>query len=87
MHPINRRTACTQVCFILTLGARFALTVTARAQAPRVVGGVPQDPTTVCPWPIPSPNRRRPNAARPQYFEMLGHRGSYQDGWYAVTLP
>ena len=41
MHPINRRTACTQVCFILTLGACFALTVTARAQAPRVVGGVP----------------------------------------------
>jgi hypothetical protein len=22
-----------------------------------------------------------------QYFEMLGHRGISQDGWYAVTLP
>ena len=74
MHPINRRTACTQVCFILTLGARFALTVTARAQAPRVVGGVPQDPydgvSMAYTFAQPKATERRTT----QYFEMLGHR-------------
>ena len=34
--------------------------------------------------------RRRPrrrSKAKPQYFEMFGHRGLVQDGWKAVSLP
>ena len=32
-----------------------------------------------------SPTRRRPRRARTQYFEMLGSRAIYHDGWKATT--
>jgi len=52
---------------------------------PDVVGGVPQMPVHgVSLAPVLS-NPEAKLERGPQYFEMLGHRGIYQDGWKAVT--
>ena len=53
--------------------------------APDVVAGVPQMPVHGVSL---KPVFEDPNAAierGPQYFEMLGHRGVWKDGWKAVT--
>jgi arylsulfatase len=53
--------------------------------SPAVVAGVPQMPvhgTSLAPCLTSA--EARPDRG-PQFFEMLGHRGIYQDGWKAVT--
>ncbi len=32
-------------------------------------------------------NEKAPSTRKVQYFEMVGNRGIYQDGWYACTTP
>ena len=32
-------------------------------------------------------NEKAPSTRKAQYFEMVGNRGIYQDGWYACTTP
>lgn len=54
-------------------------------EQPPVVGGVPQMPihgTSLKPV-LDEPEAKLPRPA--QYFEMLGHRGIWKDGWKAVT--
>jgi arylsulfatase A-like enzyme len=53
--------------------------------APEVVAGVPQMPVHgISLAPCLTDAAARP-ARGPQYFEMLGHRGVYHEGWKAVT--
>jgi arylsulfatase len=52
---------------------------------PEVVAGVPQMPLHGASL-LPSlTDPEAPRARGTQYFEMLGHRGIWQDGWKAVT--
>lgn len=54
-------------------------------ETPSVVGGVPQMPVHgVSLKPVLS-DPRATLSRGPQYFEMLGHRGIWADGWKAVT--
>jgi arylsulfatase A-like enzyme len=57
--------------------------------APVMVDGVAQKPiegvSTAYTW--DKANASAPSTRRTQYFEMLGNRGIYNDGWYANTRP
>jgi arylsulfatase A-like enzyme len=57
--------------------------------APVMVDGVAQKPiegvSTAYTW--DKANTSAPSTRRTQYFEMLGNRGIYNDGWYANTRP
>src|SRR5262249_59271011 len=52
---------------------------------PEVVAGVPQMPVHGVSLVAAFANKTAAIARGPQYFEMLGHRGIWHDGWKAVT--
>ena len=54
-------------------------------QAPEVVAGVPQMPVHGVSLKATFDDPSAAIARGPQYFEMLGHRGIWKDGWKAVT--
>ena len=57
--------------------------------APETVNGIPQRPvegvSMVYTW--DKANANAPTRHTTQYFEMMGNRGIYHDGWMAVTTP
>jgi arylsulfatase len=57
-------------------------------EAPPTYRGVPQIPVagTSMAYTFDPANAGGPSSRDAQYFEMMGHRGMYVDGWKAVTL-
>ena len=57
--------------------------------APETINGIPQRPvegvSMVYTW--DKANANAPTRHTTQYFEMMGNRGIYHDGWMAVTTP
>jgi arylsulfatase len=58
-------------------------------KAPETVNGIPQKPIegVSMVYTFDKANANAPSKRRTQYFEMLGNRGIYHDGWYACTTP
>ena len=58
-------------------------------KAPEMVDGIAQRPIegVSMAYSFDKANAKVPSRRRTQYFEMLGHRGIYHDGWYANTRP
>jgi len=58
-------------------------------QAPDVVKGIPQKPIEGVSmlYTFDSANANAPSKRDTQYFEMLGNRAIYHDGWIAATTP
>jgi arylsulfatase len=56
-------------------------------QAPSSVNGVAQQPMDGVSLSYSFANPRAPEQHRTQYFEMMGNRGVYHDGWWANTTP
>jgi arylsulfatase A-like enzyme len=58
-------------------------------QAPQTVNGIKQRPIegVSMAYTFDKANVAAPSARKTQYFEMIGNRGIYQDGWYACTTP
>lgn len=58
-------------------------------QAPRVVNGVTQRPIegVSLAYTFDEKNAEAPSTHTVQYFEMMGDRAIYQDGWMACTTP
>ena len=54
--------------------------------APEVIAGVSQQPIEGVSFAPSMRNANAPSKAKPQYFEMFGHRGLWQDGWKAVAF-
>ncbi|MBP7660001.1 MAG: arylsulfatase [Burkholderiaceae bacterium] len=54
--------------------------------APEVIAGVAQMPIEGESFAALLTNPAAPARSRPQYFEMFGHRGVWQDGWKAVAF-
>jgi arylsulfatase A-like enzyme len=56
---------------------------------PLMVDGIAQKPTegVSMAYTWDRANANAPSTHRTQYFEMLGNRGIYHDGWYANTRP
>ena len=56
---------------------------------PRSINGVAQRPIEGVSmlYTFDAAHASAPSRRRTQYFEMLGHRGIYHDGWYANTTP
>ncbi len=54
---------------------------------PTVVNGVTQNPIEGVSMVYSFDNASAPSTRRTQYFEMLGNRAIYQDGWVACTTP
>jgi len=56
---------------------------------PEMVNGIPQQPIEGVSMSYTWDNANAHTASRRclQYFEMLGNRGVYHDGWYACTTP
>jgi arylsulfatase len=61
----------------------------AKIKAPEVVDGIKQAPiegvSTM--YTFDQANANAPSRRTTQYFEMVGNRGIYHDGWYANTSP
>ena len=55
--------------------------------APDMVDGVKQQPMDGVSLSYSFANPRAPEQHRTQYFEMMGNRGVYHDGWWANTTP
>jgi arylsulfatase A-like enzyme len=57
--------------------------------APDTVSGIKQKPIegVSLAYTFDKANGNAPTRHRTQYFEMLGNRGIYHDGWYANTTP
>jgi arylsulfatase len=55
------------------------------AAAPSEIAGVKQMPFTGVSFRQSLNDAGAPQRARPQYFEMFGHRGVWRDGWKAVA--
>lgn len=55
--------------------------------APKTVNGVQQLPVEGKSLEYAFENARAPEPPRTQYFEMLGNRAIYKDGWFANTIP
>lgn len=57
--------------------------------APTMVNGVPQKPIegTSLAYTFEASNAKAPSKHRTQYFEMMGDRAIYHDGWVAATTP
>jgi arylsulfatase A-like enzyme len=57
--------------------------------APAMVDGVAQQPIegVSLAYTFDEANANAPTRHHIQYFEMLGNRGIYNDGWYANTRP
>ena len=58
-----------------------------RIEQPSMVNGVAQKPIEGVSMLYSFNNAGVPSARRTQYFEMLGMRGIYHDGWVACTTP
>ena len=56
-------------------------------QHPSSVNGVAQKPIEGVSMAYTFDNPKAPSTRRTQYFEMLGMRGIYHDGWVACTTP
>jgi arylsulfatase len=56
-------------------------------QAPSMLNGVPQKPLDGVSMVYSFDGGAAPSTRRAQYFELLGNRGIYQDGWIAGTEP
>ncbi len=58
-------------------------------RAPDTVDGIAQRPIegVSMAYTFDAANADAPSTRRTQYFEMLGNRGIYHDGWYANTRP
>jgi arylsulfatase A-like enzyme len=54
--------------------------------APDVIAGVSQQPIEGVSFAPSIRNATVPSKAKPQYFEMFGHRGLWLDGWKAVAF-
>ena len=61
----------------------------AGVQAPDVVKGIPQKPIEGVSmlYTFDSANANAPSKRDTQYFEMVGNRAIYHDGWMAATTP
>jgi arylsulfatase A-like enzyme len=57
--------------------------------APELVNGIKQHPIegVSLAYTFNQANAKAPSKHRTQYFEMMGNRGIYHDGWYANTSP
>jgi arylsulfatase len=56
-------------------------------QAPTMLNGVPQKPLDGVSMVYSFDSATAPSARHAQYFELVGNRGIYQDGWAAGTEP
>jgi arylsulfatase A-like enzyme len=56
-------------------------------QAPSVLNGVPQKPFDGVSMVYTFDSASAPSMRKAQYFELVGNRGIYQDGWIAGTEP
>jgi arylsulfatase A-like enzyme len=56
-------------------------------QMPDVLNGVPQKPIEGVSMLYSFDNATAPSRHRTQYFEMIGNRAIYNDGWVAATTP
>ena len=56
-------------------------------QAPSSINGVAQKPVEGVSMVYTFDDAKAPSKHRTQYFEMLGNRGIYSDGWVAATTP
>ena len=58
-------------------------------QAPATVNGIKQKPIegVSMAYTFDKANANAPSKRDTQYFEMVGNRGIYHDGWYACTTP
>lgn len=56
-------------------------------QSPSVLNGVPQKPVEGVSMVYSFADAQAPSRHRTQYFEMLGNRAVYSDGWVACTTP
>ena len=54
--------------------------------APRMVNGIEQRPIEGISMAYAFDNATVPDARKTQYFEMIGNRAIYHDGWYAGTI-
>jgi arylsulfatase A-like enzyme len=61
----------------------------AHIRAPEIVDGVPQKPIegVSMVYTFDKANADAPSTRKTQYFEMLGNRAIYHDGWIACTTP
>ncbi len=59
----------------------------AGVQAPAELNGVPQKPIEGVSMTYTFDDATAPSTHRTQYFEMLGNRAIYHDGWVAATTP
>jgi len=59
----------------------------ARIKQPKIVDGIVQSPIegVSMMYTFDAKNARAPTTHRTQYFEMMGDRGIYHDGWFANT--
>ncbi|MBP7864556.1 MAG: sulfatase-like hydrolase/transferase [Acidobacteria bacterium] len=55
-------------------------------QPPRVVNGIPQDPFDGVSFASTFNDAKAKEVRHTQYFEIMGSRGVYQDGWFACTM-
>jgi len=56
-------------------------------EAPSVVNGVAQKPMDGHSFEATFTSNAKPAGSRVQYFEQIGNRGIYKDGWFASTVP
>ncbi|MGD0188618.1 MAG: arylsulfatase [Roseiarcus sp.] len=58
-------------------------------KAPEVVDGIAQNPIegVSMAYTFDKANAAKPSTRTTQYFEILGNRGIYHEGWYANTTP
>jgi arylsulfatase A-like enzyme len=56
-------------------------------EQPSMVNGAAQKPVEGVSMVYTFDNPKAPSTRRTQYFEMLGNRGIYHDGWVACTTP
>ena len=54
--------------------------------APRMVNGIEQRPIEGVPMNYAFNDADAPDTRKTQYFEMIGNRGIYHDGWFAGTI-
>jgi len=54
--------------------------------SPRMVNGVQQRPIEGVPMNYSFDNASAPDTRKTQYFEMIGNRAIYDDGWFAGTI-
>lgn len=55
-------------------------------QSPSVVNGIPQDPFDGVSFASTFNDAKAPEVRHTQFFDIMGSRGIYQDGWFACTF-